>query len=152
MSNMGMAEKIKELRDKTGVSVMLCKKALEEAAGDFEKAVEVLRRESFRTAENKAERQAKAGIVDAYIHSNKKLGVLVEIRCETDFVAKNKEFLEFSHDIAMQIAASRPENIPSLLAESFIKKPEISVNDYLKEKIQKFGENIEIGRFFIIEV
>ena len=80
------------------------------------------------------------------------MGVLVEIRCETDFVAKNKEFLEFSHDIAMQIAASRPENIPSLLAESFIKKPEISVNDYLKEIIQKFGENIEIGRFFIIEV
>lgn len=149
---MGIAEKIKELREKTGVSVMLCKKALEESGGDFEKAVEVLRRESFKIAESKAERQARAGVVDGYIHSNKKLGVLAEVRCETDFVAKNKEFLEFSHNIAMQIAALRPENVASLLVEPFIKKPEISVNDYLKETIQKFGENIEIKSFSIIEI
>lgn len=149
---MSMAEKIKELREKTGVSVMLCKKALEESAGDFEKAIEVLRRESFKIAESKANRQAGAGVVDGYIHSNKKLGVLAEVRCETDFVAKNKEFLEFSHNIAMQIAACRPENIASLLAEPFIKKPEISVSDYLKETIQKFGENIEIKSFSIIEI
>lgn len=152
MRKMNITEKIKELREKTGVSVMLCKKALEESAGDFEKAVEVLRRESFKIAESKAERQAGAGVVDAYIHSNRKLGVLAEIRCETDFVAKNKEFLEFGHNIAMQIAACRPENTASLLAEPFIKKPEISVGDYLKETIQKFGENIEIKNFAIIEI
>lgn len=99
---------LKQLRDKTGVSIMLCKKALEEAKGDFDKAMKILERESLKTAAKKIGRETKSGVIDAYIHSNKKVGVLIELRCETDFVAKNELFQKLAHDLAMHIAASNP--------------------------------------------
>lgn len=101
-------EQIKELRDKTGVSVMQCKKALEEAGGDFEKALVILKKHSKDIASKKADRSFGAGIVQSYVHSNGTIGALVELVCETDFVSKNEEFKNLARDIAMHITASNP--------------------------------------------
>lgn len=141
------AKTIKNLRDKTGVSIMLCKKALEEAGGDIDKAVLVLRKQGLKIAEKKAERTMQAGTVNCYIHSNKQVGVLIEARSETDFVAKNDGFQSFVYDIAMHIAAMDPENIEELMEQPYIKNQDIKVGDYLNDTIQKFGENIKIARF-----
>lgn len=138
---------IKELREKTNISVMACKKALEESEGDINKALEVLRKEGVKVAEKKSERALKAGIIDAYIHSNKQVGVLIEVGCETDFVAKNENFQSFSHNVAMHIAASSPRDVEDLLKQNYIKDMDKTIENYLKEIIQKFGENIEITRF-----
>lgn len=140
-------EQIKQLREKTGISIKACKSVLEEARGDMEKALSLLAERGEKIAEEKAERITKAGIIETYIHSNKQIGVLLELRSETDFVAKNQDFQILSHDIAMHIAAANPSNVEELLVQSYIKNPDITVADYLKEAIQKFGENIEIARF-----
>lgn len=102
-------EIIKELRDKTGISIMQCKKALEEAGGDMEKALLVLKKKSGEIASKKADRELGAGTVAAYIHSNGSVGAMVELSCETDFVAKNDEFKKLAYDIAMHVAATNPE-------------------------------------------
>jgi len=141
------ADKIKELREKTKVSVMVCKKALEEADGDMAKATEILHQEGIKIAGKKSERKLNAGVVDSYIHSTKQVGVLIEARSETDFVAKNGAFLSFVHDIAMHIAALDPKNIEELIGQQYIKNPGVTIGDYIKEMIQKFGENIEIAGF-----
>lgn len=141
------SEQIKQLRDKTGVSVMACKKALEEAAGDAEKALAFLSEQGLKLAESKSERPTKAGIIDAYIHPAKQIGTLLELRSETDFVARSADFQILSHDINMHIAASNPKDTSELMNQPYVKNPEISVGDYIKEAIQKFGENIEIARF-----
>ncbi len=142
-----MIDKIKELRGKTDVSVMVCKKALEEAGGDFDKALLILRKEGAKIAGKKAERELKAGVIGAYIHSTKQIGVLIEVRCETDFVAKNEDFQEFVRNVAMHIAACEPKDAGALLGQPYIKNPDITVSDYIKETIQKFGENTEVPRF-----
>lgn len=141
------SEQIKQLRDKTGVSVMACKTALEEVGGDIEKALNLLAERGLKIAEEKSERATKAGVIESYIHSSKQIGVLLELRSETDFVAKNQEFQTLAHDISMHIAASCPADIPELLNQPYVKNPDITVNDYVKEAIQKFGENIEVERF-----
>lgn len=104
-------ELIKSLREETGVSIMQCKKALEEAGGDVEKARLVLMRNSAAAAQKKADRTLGAGIIHAYIHSNKQVGVLLELNCETDFVAKNEDFVNLAADVAMHIAAMAPEYV-----------------------------------------
>lgn len=139
--------KIKELREKTGVSVMTCKKALEETGGDMDKAMDFLRKEGAKVAGKKSERKLGAGIIDSYIHATGQVGVLIEARSETDFVAKNKDFGSFVHDVAMHIAALDPQNVEEMLGQQYIKNPSITIGDYIKEAIQKFGENIEIARF-----
>lgn len=144
---MNITDKVKELREKTNVSIMTCKKALEEAGGDMEKAMEFLRREGVKIADKKTERKLGAGIIDSYIHATKQVGVLVEARSETDFVAKNESFGSFAHDLAMHIAALDPQSIEEMLDQQYIKNPSITVGDYIKEVVQKFGENIEIARF-----
>ena len=141
------SEDIKQLRDKTGVSVMLCKKALEETGGDMDRAVLVLRKQGMKIAEKKSERMMKAGAVNCYVHSNKQVGVLIEARSETDFVAKNEGFQSFVYDIAMHIAAMDPENNEELLEQPYIKNQDMKVKDCLNDMIQKFGENIKISRF-----
>jgi len=138
---------VKQLREETGISIMACKRALEESRGNIEKAKEILRKESGAVALKKTDRETKAGVVDAYIHSNKKVGVLVELRSETDFVSRNPDFKAFAHDIAMHIAASTPDSIEDLLSQPFIKDMSVTIGDKLKEVILKFGENIEIARF-----
>ncbi len=102
-------EQIKSLRDETGVSIMQCKKALEEAEGDIEKAKVILRKSSAKTASKKSDRNLKSGIVSSYIHAGGSVGAMVELFCETDFVAKNEEFQNLAREIAMQIAATDPE-------------------------------------------
>ena len=102
------AAQVKELREKTGAGMMDCKKALQETKGDVEKAIDQLRKKGIATAQKKAGREASEGIIEAYIHPGSRLGVLLEINCETDFVAKTNEFKQLAHDIAMQIAATNP--------------------------------------------
>lgn len=118
-------ELVKQLRDKTGVSVMQCKKALEEAKGDMEKATIILLKKSGETAAKKESRELGAGVVEAYIHNTKNVGAMVELNCETDFVAKNEEFKKLAYDIAMHITASNPE---------YLKKEDISENS--KNKVR----------------
>ena len=103
------AGQVKELRERTGIGMMECKRALEEAGGDAEKAIEILRKKGYARAKDKAHRVASEGLVGAYIHSNGKIGVLVEVNCETDFVARNEEFKDLVKNIAMHIAASKPK-------------------------------------------
>jgi elongation factor Ts len=126
-------EQIKELRDKTGVSVMQCKKALEEAGGDEEKALIILRKKSGDIAAKKADRTFNAGTVQSYVHGNSNVGVLVELNCETDFVARNPDFVTLARDIAMHIAAVNPK---------FINKDEISENDKQKAT-EVFASEVE---------
>ena len=140
-------EDLKKLRKETGVSVMQCKKALEEVEGDMEKAKEALRKISKATAQNKAERNLGAGAVASYIHNGNTIGSMVELLCETDFVAKNEGFTVLAREIAMHIAAMNPEDTEELLKQEFIKNPEITVGGMIEEAIQKFGERTEIGQF-----
>ncbi len=138
------AELVKQLRDSTGVSVMECKKALEEAQGDMTKAVEILKRRSLSAVAKKSDRELGAGAVSAYIHNAHQVGALVLLSCETDFVSKNDEFVGIAHDVAMHIAAMRPENLETLLGQPFIKDSGKTIQDLLSAATQKFGERIEI--------
>ncbi|MDP2934497.1 MAG: translation elongation factor Ts [bacterium] len=146
------ADKVKKLREKTGSSVMECKKALTEAYGDEEKALKILQEKGRITAMKKSERKAEEGIVEAYIHSNKKVGVLLKLKCETDFVAKNQEFRELAHELAMHIAGMGSENEESILKEPFVKDSSVTVKDLIDEKIAKLGENIQVGEFIRYEL
>jgi len=141
------SEQIKNLRGQTGVSIIACKQVLQEAEGDFEKALSLLAERGAEVAEAKSDKATKAGIIDSYIHPTRQIGVLLELRSETDFVAKTADFQNLAHDISMHIAASCPQDVEELLHQPFIKKPETTISDFIKESIQKFGENIEISRF-----
>ena len=138
---------VKKLRGETNVSVISCKKALDEADGDYERAREILKNESELVAVKRSERQTKAGVIDSYIHSNRKIGVLVELRSETDFVANTAEFQHLAHEIAMHIAASSPVTIDELLAQESFKNPGSTIGGLIKEAVQKFGENIMLASF-----
>ena len=139
--------KIKELRNKTGISLGKCKEALEEAGGDLEKAGKVLQRKGIKTAAKKRNRDTGAGIVQSYIHNNKRVGALLDLRCETDFVAKNKEFQKMGHEICMHVAAMQPEDKEELLESHWIKDDSKKIKDLIAEYIAKLGENIVIKRF-----
>ena len=141
------AQQIKELREKTGVSVSICKKALEEAGGEMDKALAVLQRESAKSAEKKADRTLGSGVIEAYVHNNKKVGVLLELKSESDFVSGNEEFRALAKDIAMHIAASAPSDLSELLGQPYIKNPSVTVKELLNQAVQKFGEKIEVSRF-----
>ena len=149
-------ELIKELRDKTGISVMQCKKALEEAGGDMEKAVMLLQKKSAGIAEKKGDRTLGAGVVESYIHATHTVGTMLELLCETDFVAKNEEFRKLARDIAMHVTATDPKFLETekdsekeyaLLDQAFIKNPELTITNLIQGAVQKFGEKIEIARF-----
>ena len=187
---------VKTLRERTGAGMMDCKAALEEAAGDLEKAIDILRKKGIAKAAKKAGRDTSEGLVESYIHGGGRVGVLLEVNCETDFVARNEGFQALVKDIAMHIAAANPlavsaegidsavlekereiyteqvkaEGKPeamvakivegklakfkkesSLLDQEFIKNPQITVGDHLKESIAKIGENIVIRRFVRFE-
>ena len=141
------AQQIKELRDKTGVSVSACKYALEEAGGDMEKALAVLQRKSAKSAEKKADRVLGFGVIEAYVHNNKKVGVILELKSESDFVSGNEEFRTLAKDIAMHIAASSPSDMGELMGQSYIKNQAVTVKELLNQAVQKFGEKIEVSRF-----
>lgn len=145
-------ENIKQLRDATGLSFGQIQKALDEAGGDKTRAMDILKVHGIAVAEKKSSRQVNEGVVDAYIHSTKKLGTLVEILCETDFVAKNEEFQTLVHELAMQIAATKPGTTADLLSQPFIKDQDITVRDLINQYIAKLGENIQVGRFEIFQL
>ncbi|MEX1013653.1 MAG: translation elongation factor Ts [Candidatus Paceibacterota bacterium] len=142
---------IQKLREKTSAGVMDCKKALEEANGDFNKAEEIIKEKGVVIAEKKSERKTGAGILYSYIH-NDRVGVLLELRSETDFVAKRDDFKELAHEIAMQIASMDPENVDSLMEQPYIREPEKNISDLIKELISKVKENIELERFCRYEI
>lgn len=182
---------IKRLRELTGVGMTDAKKALDEANGDFDKALEAMRKKGLTKAEKKGEREAREGLIEAYVHSGR-IGVLVEVNCETDFVTRTDDFKSLAHDVAMHIAASAPEyvsieDVPAeerarvtaeftekvkaegkpenmvpqivegmlkkhfaekaLLEQPFIKNPDQTVGQYVKEHVAKLGENIVVRRF-----
>lgn len=182
---------IKRLRELTGVGMTDAKKALEETNGDFDKALEAMRKKGLTKAEKKGEREAREGLIEAYVHSGR-IGVLVEVNCETDFVTRTDDFKNLAHDLALHIAASTPEYVSSedipeierervsaeftdkakadgkpadmvnkivegqlkkhfaekcLLDQPFVKNPDITVGEFVKEHIAKLGENIVVRRF-----
>ncbi|HEY4520656.1 MAG TPA: translation elongation factor Ts [Candidatus Paceibacterota bacterium] len=145
-------EQIKRLREATGLSVNEIKKALDEAGGDEKKAEEILRARGMDIAAKKSSREVKEGIVASYIHTNKKLGSMVEVLCETDFVARNEEYQTLARDLAMHIAAMKPSSDEELMEQPFVKDPNISIKDLLHQHIAKLGENIQIGRFDLFEI
>lgn len=143
---------IKELREETGLSFAQIKKALDEANGDKAKAREILSQYSAAQAEKKSDREMGAGVVSAYVHNNATRGVLLELGCETDFVAKNEEFVALAKDLAMHVCAMAPETVEgedetALLKQSFIKDAELTVEGRIQAAIQKFGENIKVIKF-----
>ncbi len=140
-------DQIKALREETGVSIGKCKEALTEAAGDMEKAREILRAISGAAAAKKADRELGAGIIQSYIHSNKTIGVLINLACETDFVAQNSDFIALAGDIAMHIAAMGTETTEELLEQPFIKNPELTIAKLIEDAILKIGERIEVAQF-----
>ncbi len=146
------SEQIKNLRQKTGISVIECKNALEKANGNEAGAIKILEERGKERAIKKSQRETKQGLIEAYIHNNGKVGVLLELHCETDFVAKNQEFKQLAHDITMHIAAMEPENLDDLLAQSFIKDTNKTINELLSDAISKLGENIKIDRFIRYEI
>lgn len=144
---MATAEEIKSLRDETGLSVMQCKKALEEADGDKVKAIALLKEKGADIAAKKGGRNLGSGAIASYLHASGTVGTMVELRCETDFVGKNPEFKAIAYDIAMHIAAMKPENTEELLSQPFIKNSSQTIADLVNGAVQKFGERTEIGRF-----
>lgn len=160
-------EAIKGVRDRTGAGVLDCKNALLEAEGDIEKAVEALKHRGVAIAERKMERVAKEGVIEAYIHHNGKIGALLELNCETDFVAHTDEFKQLAYDLAIQVAATSPqfitaEEMPAdveldsqevcLFLQPFIKEPSRTVGEIIADTIGKVGENIKVRRFARFEL
>jgi elongation factor Ts len=135
-----------ELRKKTGAPIMECKRVLTECSGDVEKAEAALKKSGLAAAEKKKDRVTAQGLVDAYVH-NHKIGVLVEVNCETDFVAKNDDFKDFTHKVAMQIASMDPKDVTELLKQESIFETGVKIDEQLKNLILKTGENIKISRF-----
>ena len=146
------AEVVKQLRDLAGSGMMEAKQALVEAVGDFDKAVEILKARGASIAAKKAERVATNGVVSSYIHAGSKIGVLVEVMVETDFVARDEKFVVFAREIAVHIAGMDPKDNDELLAQPFVKDPSKTVNDLVNDQIAFFKENIKIGRFVRMEL
>ena len=172
------ANQVKELREKSGAGIMECKRALEEVGGDMARAVDLLKQQGLAKAEKKVGRAASQGLIEPYIHGGGRIGAIVEVNCETDFVARTPEFRELAHDLAMQVAATSPRFVSTddissdawpelerehggreqatqsvvLLEQPFIKDPKLTIRDLIRERIAKLGENIIVRRFARFEV
>ncbi len=139
--------KIKQLREETGAGIADCREALAKTSGDLRRAEKYLKEKGIEKAANKADRTASAGIVESYIHLGGKIGVLVEVNCETDFVAKTDEFKHVAHEVAMQISAMNPNTVAELLKQTYIRDPQLTIEVLIKSVIAKLGENIKVKRF-----
>lgn len=146
MANIDL-QSLKKLREETSASVSDCRRALDESDGDYKKALEWLKKRAAAIAEKKAERETGQGIIEAYIHAGGRVGVLVELLCETDFVARTDEFKKLAREIGMQAAAMNPENVESLLKQEYIRDTSVTIQDLIKTVIGKTGENISLKRF-----
>lgn len=138
-------EDIKKLREQTGAGIADCKEALSQSDGDLAKAKDYLKQKGFLKAASKAERVVKAGMVDVYSHGGK-VGVLVELLCETDFVARTEDFKTLAHELALQIASMNPSSVEDLLKQEYIREPGTTIDALIKSTIGKLGENIQVGR------
>jgi elongation factor Ts len=153
---------IKELRERTGAGVMDCKRALEESEGNLDRAQEILFKQGVMRADKKAGRLAQQGLIESYIHAGGRIGAMVELNCETDFVARTDDFRQLAHDLAMQVAATGPtyvsaDEVPAseaervselaLLAQPFIRDSGVTVEDLIKRHVAKLGEAIRVSRF-----
>ena len=161
------ASKVKELRGQSGAGIMECKKVLVETQGEIDRALEILKQRGFLQAEKRAKRATTKGLIEAYIHTEGRIGAMVEVNCETDFVARTDEFKELAHNLAMQVAALAPqfisaEEVPEgaeiepdavcLLLQPYIKDSDKRVQDIITGTIAKTGENIKISRFARFEL
>ena len=140
------ATEVSKLREETGAGILDCKKALDEAGGDLEKATEILRAKGIAKADKKSDRAIGASHMEAYIHDGR-IGVLVQMGAETDFVTRNEDFKAGAHNIAMHIAAMGSETVEELLLQQYMLNPEITVAEYLKSLVGRIGENIQVIRF-----
>jgi elongation factor Ts len=160
-------EQVKALRERTGAGIMDCRRALVDASGDMDRAAEMLRERGIERAEKKAGREARQGLVESYIHAGGRVGALVELNCETDFVARNPQFRELAHEIAMQVAAMNPARVgdeptngdgadqeagDALLTQAYIRDSSKTIRDLIKQGIAGFGENIVVRRFVRFEL
>jgi elongation factor Ts len=146
------AQDVKKLREETGAGMMDCKKALDAAKGNFDEAKEIVRQRGLAIAETKSDRETKAGYIASYVHANNKIAALVEILCETDFVAKNAEFQAMAKDVAMHVVAMNPVSVEDLLEDQFVKDLNITVDDLVKGVSGKIGERFIVNRFVRYEV
>src|SRR3989338_1751455 len=147
-----MIDAIKQLREETGAPIGEIRAALTESGGDAGRARAILSEKLGALAGKKSGRALRAGVVDAYVHSNARVGALLELQCETDFVARNPEFRRLAHELAMQIAATAPQDSDALLQEEYIRDPSRRIGDVIKGAIGTFGENIKIGGFARFEL
>lgn len=153
---------VKDLREKTGAGIMDCKKALQDAGGNMDKAVELLRQKGLATSSKVAGREAKQGLVESYIHTGGRIGALVEVNCETDFVARTEEFRKLAREIAMQVASMNPTTVgtmegegdepDALLNQEYIRDSRRTIRDLIKETIAQVRENIQVSRMIRFEV
>ena len=143
---------IKKLRQKTGAGIADVRRALEESGGDFKKAERFLKSWGVAIASKKKDRATGQGLVETYIHAGGKVGAMVEINCETDFVAKTDEFKNLAHEVAMQIAAMDPKDVEELSKQEYIRDSSKTIDDLIKEVIAKVGENIVVKRFIRFEL
>jgi elongation factor Ts len=159
---------IRQLREKTGAGIMDCRRALEEAAGDAAKAAQILQKQGLERAEKKSGRVARQGVIESYIHAGGRIGAMVELNCETDFVARDDGFRALAREIAMQVAATSPEHVSDedapadlddetkkqkvLLLQGYIRNERQTMRDLIIERAARFGENVRVGRFVRFEL
>jgi len=141
-----MNEQIKKLRELTGAGVIDCKKAIEEAGGDLDRAQIVIKEKGLLRAEKKSGRETGAGLLESYIHNNR-IGVLLMVRCETDFAARSEQFKTLVKELAMQISAMDPATVDDLLKQPYVRDESMTVEQLIKNAIAQIGENIKVERF-----
>lgn len=139
-------EDLKKLREETGAGIADVRAALEESEGNLEKAKEVLKKKGLDKASKKADREVRAGLVDVYSHGGR-VGVVLELLCETDFVAKTEDFKNLAHEISLQIISMNPENSEQLMDQEYIRDNSLKISDLIHSAVGKLGENIQIGKF-----
>ena len=152
MDNKKIIEQVKKLREELGLSIMDIKAAVVEANGDETKAKEILRKKGLQKAEKKAERETHEGRVFVYRHATEKMGAMVELLCETDFVAKGDDFQDLGKNLVLHIAAMDPKDKKELLKQEFVKDPSVTIDVMVKGVVAKLGENIQVGKFVRYQV
>jgi len=155
-------DKVKELRDQSGAGIMECRNALVKTEGNIQQAIEILKQQSLLKVEKKKTRTASQGLVEAYIHAGGRIGAIIELNCETDFVARTDEFKKLAHELAMQVTAQDPQFVSAeeapegveggpqaacLLLQPYIRDPSLTIQDIINQTIAKVGENIKVGKF-----
>lgn len=137
---------LKQLREQTGAGIADCREALKESNGNMEKAKELLKKKGLDKASSKAGREVKAGLVETYSHGGR-VGVIVEVLCESDFVARTEDFKSLAHELVLQIASMNPSSVEELLNQEYVRDPSITIDQLIKSASGKLGENIQVGRF-----